>query len=180
MARIAGNSTPTSMPVSNPVPVSTPSADGVGEMPMVSDRVKQDWNKFLTWLDEKKLRGKPELDKGGLGQKMLEEYLSVTKDTTLNKDIIPAIRKEYMNLRQSNIEDVISGKANWNGKSGKDLDFSTFMRHIVENEKTSNPNYVGQHLTQTFFPAAQRTLPSGETIKLKVYSPKSKVELFNK
>ena len=29
---------------------------------------------------------------------------------------------------------------------------SDFMNHIVENEKTTNPNYVGQHLTQTMFP----------------------------
>lgn len=178
MAKVAGNNTPVSMPVSNPVPVSTPTMDGAGESPIVSDRVKQDWNKFLSWLDEKKLRGKAELDKGGLGQKMLEEYLSTTKDTSLNKDIIPAIRKEYMNLRQSNIEDIASGKANWNGKTGKDLDFSTFMKHIVENEKTSNPNYIGQHLTQTYFPSAQKTLPTGEIVKLKVYTPKTKKELY--
>jgi len=162
---------------SEPVPASTPTPQPVTE---ISDRTKSDWNRFLSFLDEKGVRGNPDLDKGGKGEKLFDEYISKTKDTTLTRDVLPLIRKGYMDLRQSNIQDIQSGKGALQGKTGKDVDFSNFMRHIVENEKTSNPNYVGQHLTQTFFPPAKKTLASGETVMLRVYNPKSKESLLNK
>lgn len=68
-----------------------------------------------------------------------------------------------MNLRDGYIEKMKEGKMKWGAaeSSGKEADYSGFMKHIVDNEKTANPNYVGQHLTMTPFPLQE--IPKGET-----------------
>jgi len=118
----------------------------------LTEKNKKDWNAYLGWLEEKKLRGKPELDKNDLGNKLFKQYLKENPETTLSVDIIPDVRKEYIKLRDASIQDILSGKISFLGKKGAGTDTSGFMSHIVQNEKTTNPNYVGQHLTQTMFP----------------------------
>lgn len=118
-----------------------------------SERNKRDWNDFLLWLDKKGVKGDAKLDKGNLGNKYFDEYLSTHKDTSLTKEIIPSIRKSYTGLRDYNIQQILAGKSTYLGKSGKDADVDNFMKHIVLNEQSSDPNYVGQHLTRTYFPS---------------------------
>lgn len=122
------------------------------EEPILIDKHKEDWNKYLKWLESKKMRGIPDLDKGGLGNQLFNQYLKENPSTSLTADIIPGIRKEYMKLRESGIDDIAKGKAYFMGKTGRDADTTNFMRHIVLNEQSKDPNYVGQHLTQTYFP----------------------------
>jgi len=119
---------------------------------MATDKNKKDWNDFLIWLDEKKVRGKKDLDTNDLGNKYFDEYISTHKDTSLSKDVIPAIRNAYIDLRNTGVQQIKEGKATFLGKKGDEADTNSFMKHIIMNEQTSNPNYVGQHLTQTFFP----------------------------
>lgn len=126
----------------------TPSGDG---SPMVTDRVKSDWNDFLGYLDKKGVRGKPDLDKGNLGNQYFQQYLKENPKTSLSVEIIPEIRKQYILERNKGIEDIKAGRGELMGKSGKDVDFTPFMKHIVLNELSQDPNYVGQHLTQTPF-----------------------------
>jgi hypothetical protein len=120
-----------------------------GEEPVVTESMKMDWNKFLSWLDTKKLRGLPELDKNNKGNVLFEQFLKENPDTSLSAKSIPSIRKAYMDLRDDRMKEIQSGKANFSGKPEE------FMKHIVLNEQTQNPNYVGQHLTQTYFPGAK-------------------------
>lgn len=115
-------------------------------------KIKADWNKYLKYLSDKGVQGKPELDKGGLGNKYFDEYVKANPGTSLSTAVIPKIRQAYSELRNTNIETIKKGKGEFNGKSGPDVDFSGFMSHIEKNEKSENPNYVGQHLTRTPFP----------------------------
>ena len=73
-------------------------------------------------------------------------------------------------LIKERIKEIKAGKANFSGNP------EDFMKHIVLNEQTQNPNYVGQHLTQTPFPGAKLSLKSasGDTIAEK------KIETFGK
>jgi len=139
--------------------------DGEGEesAPKITNQHKQDWNNYLGWLKEKGMQGKPELDKGGVGEKLFQEYLKANPETSLSKDVIPGIRSEYVNMRNKAIEDMKSGKGAWgaNKASGKEADYSGFMKHIVDNEKSGDPNYIGQHLTMTPFPL--EALPKGQS-----------------
>lgn len=126
----------------------TPNEDGGL---VVTDKVKSDWNDFLGYLDKKGVRGKPELDKGNLGNQYFQQYLKENPKTSLSVEIIPEIRKQYIAERDRGIADIKAGRGELMGKSGPDVDVSPFMRHIVLNEQSQDPNYVGQHLTQTPF-----------------------------
>lgn len=123
--------------------------------PVIDDKVKQDWNNYLDWLDKKGMRGKPELDKGGVGNNLFKQYIKENPSTSLTDKHIPGIRKAYLDLRNDRLKEIESGKGTYKG------DVSTFMKHIVDNEKSADPNYVGQHLTQTRFPGAKLTTQSG-------------------
>jgi hypothetical protein len=128
----------------------------------ITPKHKEDWNKYLGWLKEKGMQGKPELDKGGVGEKLFQEYLKQNPETSLSKSIIPGIRKEYVNMRDKAIEEMKAGKGGWGASAtgGKEADYSGFMKHILDNEKSGDPNYVGQHLTMTPFPLEK--LPQGQ------------------
>jgi hypothetical protein len=139
------------MPTGNPGEVKMVE-DGNEEPKIDMNKVKQDWNAYLDYLEEKGVKGLPALDKDNLGNKYFKEYLRKNPNTSLNENIIPKIREAYKTLRDSQIADMQAGKATYQGKSGKDVDYSGFMKHIVDNELTENPNYIGQHLTQTKFP----------------------------
>jgi hypothetical protein len=143
--------------------------------PIITDKHKSDWNKYLTWLDTKKMRGKPELDKSGLGNQLFGQYIKENPTTSLSANIIPGIRKEYKKLRQSGIDDIMKGSAYYLGKTGKGADTSSFMKHIELNEQSKDPNYVGQHLTQTYFPDAK--IGDEEAVR---YNIKEKESLLNK
>jgi hypothetical protein len=143
--------------------------------PIVTGKHKEDWNKYLTWLDTKKMRGKPELDKSGLGNQLFGQYIKENPTTSLNSKIIPGIRKEYQKLRQSGIDDIMKGSAYYLGKTGKDADTGSFMKHIELNEQSKDPNYVGQHLTQTYFPDVK--IGDEEAVR---YNVKEKESLLNK
>lgn len=124
-------------------------------------RIKKDWNSFLSWMESKGVKGKDTLDKGGLGNQYFKEYIKLNPETSLNESVIPIIRGEYKKLRDDNVADILAGKGEFNlpgigkltGEPAKKY-IDRFMGHILANEKSENPNYVGQHLTQTYFPPA--------------------------
>jgi len=128
------------------------------------NRIKSDWNDFLSWMKSKGVQGKPELDKGDLGNKYFKEYIKANPQTSLSEKTIPIIRQEYVKLRNEKAADILAGKSEFTlpdlGKltgetARKHMD--RFMGHIVKNELSEHPDYVGQHLTQTFFPGAENS-----------------------
>tara|TARA_R110000868_G_scaffold29643_5_gene110271 strand:+ start:646 stop:1257 length:612 start_codon:yes stop_codon:yes gene_type:complete len=156
----------------------------------VTDTDKQNWNKYLTWLGKKGMQGKAELDKGGLGTQLFAQYLKETPNSGLSTSIIPKIRNAYGQLRDEGIAAIKAGKSIFNTGEGKGVtganatdDILThYMSHIVANEKSADPNYVGQHLTQTFFPGGTmtKTDPSGKVIQTgsQINTSPSKFEKF--
>jgi hypothetical protein len=102
------------------------------------------------------MKGKPELDKGGVGNNLFKQYLKETPETSLSEKVIPSIRKAYVDLRNDRLKEIQGGEGSYEGSP------ESFMKHIVLNEQSGDPNYVGQHLTQTMFPRAK--MKTGETI----------------
>ena len=45
------------------------------EDPNVTNKLREDWNNYISWLDLKGMRGKAELDTNDLGGKVLLSYL---------------------------------------------------------------------------------------------------------
>lgn len=65
----------------------------------VDNKLRQDWNNYLDWLSKKGLKGDSSLDKGGYGFQVLEQYRKENPLTTLTKESIPVIQKEFGNYR---------------------------------------------------------------------------------
>lgn len=123
-----------------------------GDKP-VDNKVRTDWNDFLSYLDKKGYRGKPDLDKGGRGYQLFDEYVKATPGTSLNRETLPVIRKELLNYRDW----VLSQNKNGGNVLQSGVDENNFMRHVVLNEKSTDPNYPGSHLTTTAFPQVYLT-----------------------
>jgi hypothetical protein len=154
-------------------------AEDDAESDVDPEKLKKDWNAFLRYAEEKKFRGKEELDKNDLGNKMYREYIKKTPGTSLNESVIPQIRKLYIDYRNQNLADIKAGKQAFAEGTNEE----NYMRHITLNELSENPNYVGQHLTQTYFPEAKIvTKENGKVVGEKVmpqYSPTQFKKAYN-
>jgi hypothetical protein len=91
----------------------------------------------------------------------------------LSPAVIPKIREAYTELRNVTMEMIKSGKGGFKDSKGKvqkgpNTDFTDYMKFVVENEKTKDPNYVGQNLTKTKFPAL---LDESGKVAVPLYTP---------
>lgn len=123
---------------------------------------KVQWNKFLDYLDKKKIRGKEELGRGGAGEGEFQKFKKQNPSITLEISDIPRVRKSYLNWRDEAINEIKSGRGMYEAakskeKMGANVDFSDFMLPYIENEKTANPNLIGKNITSMYF-------PTGETV----------------
>jgi hypothetical protein len=151
-------------------------------------KLKTDWNDFLSWMDKKNVRGKPELNTGDLGNKYFRQYIKENPNTSLSESSIPLIRAEYGKLRDYNIAQIRAGKSGMSigGKVlyGKEAEahIPNFMSGWQQNEKSANPNYVGQYLTQTPFPSAFLEVRENDKVverkSVPTYSIEEREELY--
>lgn len=122
----------------------------------ITNKVRGDWNKYNEWLGSKGLKGSSLLDKGGLGYKYFDEYIKQNPNTSLSRDTLPMVRQELLKYRQWVLDESKKPanirQAELDKKSGANED--NFMRQLIENEKTADPNLPGQHLTSVRFPDA--------------------------
>ncbi len=116
----------------------------------VDDAVRSAWNLFLDWLAEKGLQGKEELDKGGLGYKLFDEYCK-THETILSRETLQQVREEFLKLRAKMIADVRAGKAAFAEGATEE----NFLRPVILNEGTGNPLYPGKNFTKFRFPVSK-------------------------
>ena len=116
----------------------------------VDDVIRGDWNNYHSWLESKGMAGKPELDKGGLGYKLFDEYVA-THETSLSRETLDLVRKELLKLRASKIKEINEGKAHF----ADGVDEEHFMASIVRNEATGDPNYPGFNFTRFIFPTSK-------------------------
>jgi hypothetical protein len=141
-------------------------------------KIKEDWNDFLGWMEQKGLKGNPELDKNDLGNKYFKQYIKDHPETSLSEEVIPVIRDEYSKLRDTEWNDIIAGKSyfqspigNITGKAAEPYR-DKHMYWIAENEKSKNKNYVGQFLTKTYFPGAKNVkTKEGDRKSAKIITP---------
>lgn len=123
-----------------------------GEDPKVDNRTRQDWNDYLSYLDKKGIRGNPSLDKGGLGYNLFDSYVKDNPQTSLNRSLLPSIRKDMLNYRQWALDEQRKPMLQRAVTLGDGVNNNNFMRHVIDNEKTADPNYTGSQFTSTPFP----------------------------
>lgn len=140
-----------SLKIKKPISAEKPAtADKSADTDELTPKQMLGWNKFLSSLEKKGLKGKPELDKNNLGNRLFKEWLKENPDEGLSEQDIPKVRKTYSNQRTMRLKEIKEGK----GGFDKGANEENFMRFIVENEKAKDPNYVGMRLTQTPFPGS--------------------------
>lgn len=77
----------------------------------VDNKLRTDWNNYISWLDKKGLKGHPSLDKSNLGFKMIEEYRKENPSTLVSKENILPIQKEFQRYREWALEQAKKGQA---------------------------------------------------------------------
>lgn len=120
--------------------------------PTVTDKIRRDWNAYLLHLEKKGRKGKPELDTGGAGYKEFDDYVKANPTTSLSRAALPVIRKELLNYRQSVLDMNKKQRVLAEGVTEEN-----FMRKLVDNEKTKDPDYPGMNLTMVSFPESYLT-----------------------
>lgn len=120
---------------------------------VVDNKLRSDWNDFTEYLEKKGYKGNPELDKWGLGYKLLDEYVKITPNTSLSREKLPLIRNEMVNYRKWVLDESKKPLGQGKASLSKGVDDTNFMRHVIENEKTADPIYPGSRFTSTKFPS---------------------------
>jgi hypothetical protein len=134
-------------PTANPMLASKASLLTEGDPPTkVDDKLRADWNAYTDWLEKKGLKGKADLDANGKGYQLFDEYVKANPTTSLSRAKLPALRQEFISYRNDILSKAKQGKANISTTP------DNFMKFVVENEKTGDPNYPGMNLTQIKFP----------------------------
>lgn len=76
----------------------------------ITNKHREDWNKYVKWLESNKLRGNPELDKGDMGKQVLARYIKENPNTSLTLDIVKPIQSDFANYRNYALDQVKQGK----------------------------------------------------------------------
>lgn len=126
------------------------------------------WNSYIDWLDNKGMKGSPELDKGGLGFKMLDEFNAQMKKqdpgfTPITKQDVGKIQGLLKEYREYSKNLVYNDKAKITFPNGQSLFYSqmnpqqkdefenTYYSSITKTNIDENP---GQFTTRVKFASA--------------------------
>lgn len=76
----------------------------------ITNAVRQEWNNYIDFLDQRGLKGNTDLDKGELAQKMLNQYIRENPLTPLKPELIKDIQADFANYRNFALDKVRQGK----------------------------------------------------------------------
>ena len=77
----------------------------------VSNKLRQDWNNYTTWLRAKGMQGHPSLDKNDLGGQMIDQYQKENPTTSVNRASIVPIQQELSKYRDYSINELRNKRA---------------------------------------------------------------------
>lgn len=130
-------------------------AASVGDIPVVDNKFRSDWNEYVSWLSKKGYKGNPELDKNDLGGKMIDIYRKENPNTTVSRESIIPLQKEFQNYRQWVLDQAKAGKAQLAEGTTPD----NFMKSL-----SIVDGIPGQRTTSFQFPQSYlQTLENGQT-----------------
>jgi hypothetical protein len=138
------------MPVSPIVAARTPQID--------KNKLRQDWNTYVDWLESKGLKGSTKLDVGDTpetneGMKKVKEYAKLFPNSLVKPENVKIIQQEFIDLRGRMNKDVSEGRASMETKQ------DIFPGLSTADEKP------GSKTTSFKFPTGEFKLPSGEVKK---------------
>jgi len=113
--------------------------------PAISNTHRQDWNSYIGWLDKKGLKGSPSLDHNDLGGQMIDQYRKENPNTSVSRDMVIPIQKEFGKYRDYALSQIQNGKGTFAPGTNKD----NFLRSL-----SIVDNIPGQRTTSYSFPKA--------------------------
>ncbi len=119
--------------------------DDESKEPPIDDKDKEEWNKYIDWLQAKGLRGHPSLDKDGLGNKMILKYKEENPNTTLSVEKVKPIQKEFLKYRDWSLGQIKAGKAAF----GEGVNEDNYMKNL-----SNVDGLAGQYTTSFQFPSS--------------------------
>lgn len=125
--------------------------------PPITNKIRQGWNDYISWLKSKGLAGDASLDKNGLGVKMINQYRKENPDTPITPDLVTPIQKDFGKYRQYALKQIDDGEAMLDPHSGATKE--NFMKglSIVD-------GIPGQRTTSFSYPSGYlRDMKKGET-----------------
>ncbi|HEY0980377.1 MAG TPA: hypothetical protein VGE18_03140 [Candidatus Paceibacterota bacterium] len=138
---------------------------------VVTDQLREDWNDYVDWLEEKGLKGAATLDEGDLGLKMIEEYRAEHPETTVSNETVGQIQEEFAKYRTWALDQIKQGKAAF----APGVTEETFMKNLSDSD-----GYAGQLTTKKKFPAAYIQKTIGGATRTVKYAEFSKTDTFAK
>ena len=137
------------MPVSPLIAAKTPQID--------KDKLKQDWNTYIDWLQSKGLRGSKTLDVGdtpevNVGMKKVREYSQLFPNSLVKPQNVKLIQQEFLDLKERMNRDIKAGKA----RMKKEQEIFPGLSSADEKPGSKTTSYK--------FPESEFTLPSGKKI----------------
>ncbi len=121
---------------------------GEEDAPVIDNRVRSDWNKYVDYLRTKGLAGNEILDKGGYGNQVLQQYIKENPSTSLTVDIVKPLQSEFMKYRQWALDRIKTGRAAFATGANE----NNFMAQLSPNDayagsKTTSYKFPNEYLT---------------------------------
>jgi hypothetical protein len=91
--------------VNGKVVATQPSTD----TPLVDNKGRDAWNKYVDYLGTQKLAGDPKLDQGGYGYQVLNNYMKANPNSGLTPDNVGPIQKDMQNYRNWSLQQAQTG-----------------------------------------------------------------------
>lgn len=120
-----------------------------GEKP-VDNKLRSDWNAYTQWLDKKGLKGSPQLDKGDMGGKMIDQYRKENPTTLVTRESIVPIQKEFSKYRDYVLNEIKNKRAQFTPGANE----NNFMKDLsvvdgIPGQRTTSFAFPDSYL-QTF------------------------------
>ena len=131
------------MGLANTVPkVAGEVVEGGGDEP-VDNNIRKDWNDYVLFLEKQGLKGSPNLDKNDLWGKMIDKYRQVNPKTSISRERVADIQKEFQKYREHSLNQIKSGKAGFAEGTNEE----NFMKSL-----SIVDGIAGQRTTSFMFP----------------------------
>ena len=128
-----------------------------GTEPKVTNKTRSDWNDYINFLDKKGLKGSPTLDHNDLGGKMIDQYRKENPGTSISRDMVIPIQKDFSNYRDWSIKQIQAGKGGFAPGTNKD----NFLKSLSVVD-----GLAGQRTTSFAYPSSYlHDMDTGETTR---------------
>lgn len=134
----------------------------IPKQPPLSPAQKNDWNRFIDFVDKEGFKGNPTLDDKNkqLGNYLMQKFQSLNPKTTITYNDVPRVQQELQNYRtdvvnqwkanksivpdaksEDEIMPGLSGVDGWFGSKTSSHKFPTATYSRTENGQTTTTNY---------------------------------------